>query len=1238
MKGMINPKLVAALGVLSLATGCASDGAEDKVSDVDLAAEQGNNTAKKNQASGYNNNWNNIGSQTNKQNQSKTNNAQSNAENVANGQNFNEGNEEPPLANQSNGMNSNALVENESGNNALANSQAGNPMLASNSELPAEEPPLNAEPAPEVPPLEATNTAQPVEENAPPPATSPATEGPLAVLKGSDLLPVMSELSWVGYDYLEKNGTVRIEMVTRGGPKYNVFQESNKANQPELIVRFYNTKMRHKLRRDIDASEFRSPVAYVRLRPNDAEEFVDVILTLRDATKPRLYAKYGNVLLTFQIPDHYFGASGVGQTPIAKAEVSSTTNILPEIDPQSDDPASIRLAKAYQPDPGKDAFRDAPANGGEELPVQEVPAINNASLPANNAQPLNNANNPPINDAVPLNPGQEANPFPVNQAQGNPSLNGSGEDGMDDFSFSANQAVPVEESSGGAGAGSTSANEMSLQQNAGIEANSENSSPNQFEDINDSDFENFDNGKGGNSSNEIDKFDVRLKTTLKTRLVFKSESWFAVGQDTGEDPLEEEVASEQVNSQQGLNQAVNQGTQENAGLENNTEVEAALNGADDTNSQGGNSFGNQGAVTQNNSGGNFLGNNAASNAVNTGNTLPVGTNNSGLSSGQGSRNNTTDLSSGQGLTNSNPGLEVPVQNAALNGATPPIESAPAPDLTASEVEGVANEAATPQTSEGGRPMKLDFRGAPLTEVIRVLSEESRVNFVIAPDLGAKKVYLSLNGVPFNDALKAVLESNALGMVPLGPNLVRIDSLEKLATDKEAEERRRKAELKLLPTKILVHRLSYAKAPDAAKMLTDMLGGAQREDKRISVQTDVRTNSVIVNAPPSDLSTVKALLDRVDLETPQVKIASRIVEVLKTFSDAFGISWGTPFNFDQGRGLGFGNLVYPNYMLSRYTIDAGGQAARTGNFNFRFGSINNSMALDAALSMEESRGTSEVLQSSNLIVEDNQDAEIIAGRSDFFRPVVANGNAQAGGQAGQNNLDEVTYNLTMQVKPHITADGAVQMAMTIESDTPGPATTDAAVAAKNNRKLTTSLLRRSGETAVIGGIYNTTHDIKKTGVPFLSSLPIIGALFRSNNSNEQKRELMVMVTPTILSNSKSSSFSGDASSDVGVSANAAAFSGGGDNFGLGANGGSNQAQDNQGNNAFGNNQSQNTNASAVSNGGLQSNTGNANAANNGGANNVGLQNNSGNVNQQNSNTQTQGNTQNQNAGGNNAQSF
>ena len=415
-----------------------------------------------------------------------------------------------------------------------------------------------------------------------------------------------------------------------------------------------------------------------------------------------------------------------------------------------------------------------------------------------------------------------------------------------------------------------------------------------------------------------------------------------------------------------------------------------------------------------------------------------------------------------------------------------------------------------------KAVRLDFRDAPVSQVIRMLANESGINFIISPEAGQKRTSISLKNVGWDVALKAVLESNRLGMQEIAPGLVRIDFLKTFTEDRDAEDKARQATESLIPTKVLVMPLNYAKAEDAAKLAAAMLpkptdpsNAAQRRNfDRFKAQADTRSNSVIVEATPNVLSTIKTLLERLDAQTPQVRIASRLVEVTSDIFDGLGVSWGTPFSMDPGRGLGFGSLPFPNYMTSAFAVDPGGVTEKGGSAAFRFGSINNVVALDLKLKMYETRRKAETLQTQDVVVQDNEKATVTAGTSDYVMT--------AAGVGASGTIAEIAYNLSLNVVPHITADGAVQMKLDIRGDSPKASASSGSVSAsKNTRQLATTLLKRSGETAVIGGLYSSEVSKTQRGIPYLSSIPLFGALFRSTDAVDSKKDLLIMVTPTIV---------------------------------------------------------------------------------------------------------------------------
>lgn len=727
-------------------------------------------------------------------------------------------------------------------------------------------------------------------------------------------------LNWVGYNYSKSEKQVQVQIVTDGTPTYRIFQEVNRGGQPELVVRYLNTKMRRKIRRDIDASEFRSPVAYIRMRHDPAFIHTDVVLTLRENVQPSISTKGSSIMLGFGLSEEWFAPKGEAKAVSTAEIMADDAGGLTGTSESENLPGELRKERAaYVADPGKDAFSG-------EAKIQSTPLVPKA-------------------------------------------------DSKNELMPSDSNDAPAEESQ---------------------------------------DLLQLDPGN------------------------FYEEHYSVL--------------------------SVAQG---------NFQTDIPSNGGFDTN----------------------------------------------------------DL-----LEDVPPAQALPIAD-------------PATPSSGVDVEGVSSASAGPRPSSNKKVMRLDFRDAPVSQIIRMIANESNINFVIAPEAGVKRTSISLKNVPWDVALKVVLEANRMGMQEVSPGVVRVDFLKTFADDKEAEERAKQATEALIPTKVLVMPLNYAKAEDAVKIAKEMLPkptdptniAQKRNYDRFKANADVRSNSVIVEATPNVLSTIKTLMERLDSQTPQVRIASRLVEISSAIANGLGFTWGTPFSFDPGRGLGFGSLPFPNYITSQFSVDTGlpGSPGRGGSAAIRLGSINNVLALDMRLKMYEQQRLAETIQTQDVVVQDNETATVTAGRSDFVEV--------EGGQNSAGALVEVAYNLSLNVRPHITADGAVQMKLEIKGDSPIENTTTQQVS-KNTRNLTTTLLKQSGETAVIGGLYDSNTSKTVNGVPFLSSIPLIGALFRTTETINSKKDLLIMVTPTIVGNNSASS-AGSAGIDIpspGLSASAPSSNGFEDN--------------------------------------------------------------------------------------------
>lgn len=413
-------------------------------------------------------------------------------------------------------------------------------------------------------------------------------------------------------------------------------------------------------------------------------------------------------------------------------------------------------------------------------------------------------------------------------------------------------------------------------------------------------------------------------------------------------------------------------------------------------------------------------------------------------------------------------------------------------------------------------ISIHLKKAFLKDFLSYLSSHFNINFVYSDEIGAKTVSIKFKETPLDQALNAILEIHALGMTKLSDNIIQIETLSEIQKKKEELKEAKIASTHLIPTKISIFRLSYARAEELAPVVKELLMASSSHDPRVKVQTNERANSIIVEGIPQDLEKVYGLIKRMDLQTPQVKIETRVIEVLKNVTNSLGINWSAPLRIDKGRGVGFGNLIFPNNMLSNFSIDTGATNIAGSKFDTHFGSINNSMELDLKIRLSEISKISRSLQNNSVIVLNNEPATISAGKTDFFE-------ISKGGANAETVMQQVDYDLKLDVTPHITADGSVQMKIRLENSNPTDVA-DKAETSKSTRIIDTSLIRKSGETAVIGGLYNVQTSKTKEGVPILSKIPLLSIFFSSSTFSEDKRELIILVTPTIINTEKAFSFS------------------------------------------------------------------------------------------------------------------
>ncbi len=423
----------------------------------------------------------------------------------------------------------------------------------------------------------------------------------------------------------------------------------------------------------------------------------------------------------------------------------------------------------------------------------------------------------------------------------------------------------------------------------------------------------------------------------------------------------------------------------------------------------------------------------------------------------------------------------------------------------------------------GRRIDLDLKDADIHNVLRLIGDVSRRNIVVADDVGGT-VTIRLRNVPWDQALAVILQSKKLGMVEQG-NLLRIAPLDTLQREREQEIERRKMEVELAPIETRLIPVSYASASELQSRVAPLLSD------RGSLTTDERTNTLIVRDVSASLDQVEELSRALDTQTPQVLVEARIIEATSTYSRDVGIQWGgsgtvssttgnpTGLAFPSSIGVAGGatdgqtptqglspftpTVANPNFAVN---MPAAVGTGRGGALGLTFGSIDNNVNLALRLSAAESSGMLRILSSPRILTMDNMEAKISQGTMIPFSQVSAQG------------VQTVFQNATLElnVTPHVTADGSVQMEVKISRDEPDFNQTSArGDPTILKREANTQLLVMDGHTAVIGGIFvrNTGRNVDQ--VPFFGDIPILGILFQRRRATDTRGELVIFITPRIV---------------------------------------------------------------------------------------------------------------------------
>jgi type IV pilus assembly protein PilQ len=404
----------------------------------------------------------------------------------------------------------------------------------------------------------------------------------------------------------------------------------------------------------------------------------------------------------------------------------------------------------------------------------------------------------------------------------------------------------------------------------------------------------------------------------------------------------------------------------------------------------------------------------------------------------------------------------------------------------------------------GQKISLDLQEVDIRNVLRLLADITGKNVVVEPGVSGK-VTLKVNNVPWDQVLELILKINELDQVMEG-NVIRIATAAKIKAELERKRDEVEAQKELL-----------AAARDLGEITTEYLQvnyadvgdiSAQIENTKSEMGTlsvDNRTNLIIYSDFPRRLETAKEILARLDKATKQVMIESRIVSANTNFSRNLGISWNTGYTANS-----LANRLGGAPELD-FSVAAPTSAIGTFGLNFtRALGVNNLFELDMRLDALESAGEGRVISSPRIFTLDHVQAMIQQGDQIPYPQRT---------EEGTISTAFAPATLSLTVTPHITPDGKVRLEVLAKKDEADFSRTVQDVPAIRTQEAQTELLVNDGDTIVIGGIVIQDTSWSEDRVPFLWRIPLLGWLFKNRQIVEEKTELLIFLSPTIIDDQK-----------------------------------------------------------------------------------------------------------------------
>jgi len=412
----------------------------------------------------------------------------------------------------------------------------------------------------------------------------------------------------------------------------------------------------------------------------------------------------------------------------------------------------------------------------------------------------------------------------------------------------------------------------------------------------------------------------------------------------------------------------------------------------------------------------------------------------------------------------------------------------------------------------GRPMTLNFQDISVRAALQIIAGYNDFNLVTS-DSVTGNITLRLDGVPWDQALDVVLRIKGLDKRMDG-SILMVAPAEELAA-REAKDLKAKQQVEdLEPLYSEYIRLNYAKAENFADLLKTDRNSIITA--RGSVSVDQRTNTLLVKDTVKSIENIRRMIETLDIPVQQVVIESRMVTVRDNVTEDLGVRWGFS---DQGSSVGIsGSLEGAEGIYNATSTSNAPSISDRLNVNLptsnpaasiglHIAKLANGTLIDLELSALEKENKGEIIASPRIIAANQQKARIEQGTEIPYTESAS---------SGATTVSFKKAVLSLEVTPHITPDNKVILDLVITQDTRGDTvqTGTGEAVSIDTQEIQTQVLVENGQTVVLGGIFQQQIINTTSKVPILGDIPYVGRLFKSTSEFNEKRELLIFVTPKI----------------------------------------------------------------------------------------------------------------------------